>query len=179
MCITIPINLRKIIGGETLRNFSDTITIGVNPTHKEDMTLEDFIMEIKGSIKERLDRDTLILRINASVTKVENSALKILPRFIKLQIFKKLYYQYHGPSLTSLSNLGLVKYPSEIDEYVDSEYVVPFRIRKMQESFCCMSTSEKCIISAIEGSKELFIVDKVIEILKQNGFNIELQRCEK
>lgn len=42
-----------------------------------------------------------------------------------------------------------------------------------------MSTSEKCIISAIEGSKELFIVDKVIEILKQNGFNIELQRCEK
>ena len=143
------------------------------------MTLEDFIMEIKGSIKERLDRDTLILRINASVTKVENSALKILPRFIKLQIFKKLYYQYHGPSLTSLSNLGLVKYPSEIDEYVDSEYVVPFRIRKMQESFCCMSTSEKCIISAIEGSKELFIVDKVIEILKQNGFNIELQRCEK
>lgn len=99
MCITIPINLRKIIGGETLRNFSDTITIGVNPTHKEDMTLEDFIMEIKGSIKERLDRDTLILRINASVTKVENSALKILPRFIKLQIFKKLYYQYHGPSV--------------------------------------------------------------------------------
>ena len=179
MCITIPINLRNIIGGETLRNFSDTITIGIKPPQKDEVTLDDFIKMLNGTIKERLNPHMVISRVNASVTKVENSMLRFLPRFIKLHIFKKLYYEYHGSSLTSFSNLGIVKYPNEIEGYIESEYVFPYRIRKKQESFCCMSTSDKCIISAIEGSKELLVVDKIVEILKENRFNIEVDCYEK
>lgn len=179
MCINIPISLRGLVGSKTMRNFSDTITIGLIPSMGRGASFSEFVSSLKGSITLRTDKKALMQRINKSIMEIQNPLFNKLPRFIKLYFFKKKYYCYHGSSVSSFSNIGLIDYPKEMAEHIELQYVAPIKIRQNQVAFCCMSTYNKCVITASQGNFKMEVVDKIIETLKLNGLDVDVWCVEE
>lgn len=166
MCINIPFDLRGVIGNHTLRNSSDTITIGLIPYSSQGATFENFISSIRGQIKRRTEKGVLKQRIKQSILITQNPFFRCLPQSLKLSVYIKYYYRLHGSSVTSFSNLGFVKYPKELCKHIKSEYVAAVtNMRQGQVAFYCMSIEDECVLTASHGSKEENIINRIINLL--------------
>ena len=170
MCINIPIDLRNITGVTTLRNSSDTITIGVKLVSDEAENFYEILELVKGQIKKRTQPELIKKRIEEGILFTKNPLFNILPQCLKLPIFVKRYYQLHGKSVSSISNMGLVKLPNEISNHVKACYVTALtNMKKEQVAFYCMSTSQTCVVSASFGCEEHKVIDCFTSVLNEIG----------
>lgn len=174
MCINIPFDLRVVMGNQTLRNSSDTITIGLIPSSSQGASFLEFISSIRGQIKRRTEKGVLMQRIKRSVLITQNPFFKSLPQSLKLLAYIKHYYRLHGSSVTSFSNLGLVKYPKEVCGHIKSEYVAAVtNVRRGQVAFYCMSTEDKCVLTASHGSKDMDVINRLKKLLDSDDLEYE------
>lgn len=174
MCINIPFDLRGVIGNHTLRNSSDTITIGVIPSSSQGATFLEFISSVSGQIKRRTEKGILKQRIKRSILITRNPFFKCLPQSLKLSVYIKYYYRLHGSSVTSFSNLGLVKYPKEVCKHIKSEYVAAVtNVRQGQVAFYCMSTEDECVLTASHGSKDVNVINRIKKLLDLDDLKYE------
>lgn len=174
MCINIPIDLRILSGNQTLRNSSDTITIGLIPSSIQGALFSEFISSVRGQIKRRTEKRVLIQKIKKSILITQNLLFKCLPQSMKLPVFVKYYYRLHGGSVTSFSNLGLVKYPKEVTGHIKSEYVAAVtNMRQEQVAFYCMSTKDKCVLTASHGSEKMAVINRILKLLDESNLEYE------
>lgn len=117
--ILLPVDLRKIYGSKTLRNFSLYITPGIDPR----MGKWEF-SEVCKSIHHQMGFGITKKEMTARMTKNVNSEkafiLRIMPLFIK-NIAMKMVYNAVGEKKACLdmSNLGIVKLPEIMNDYVE------------------------------------------------------------
>lgn len=176
LCINIPIDLRYVTGNQSIRNSSDTITIGLIPSSGCGATFNEFVTSLRGQIKKRTEKKVLMQRIKKSILITQNPIFKCLPQSLKLPIYTKNYYRLHGSSVTSFSNMGMVVYPDELCGYIKTEYVAALtNIREGQVSFYCMSTNNECVLTASHGSKETPIIDRIKNLLEHDDINYKLK----
>lgn len=117
--ILLPVDLRKIYGSKTLRNFSLYITPGIDPR----MGKWEF-SEVCKSVYHQMGFGITKKEMTARMTKNVNSekafVLRIMPLFIK-NIAMKMVYNAVGEKKACLdiSNLGIVELPDIMENYVD------------------------------------------------------------
>ncbi len=117
--ILLPVDLRKIYGSKTLRNFSLYITPGIDPR----MGKWEF-SEVCKSIHHQMGFGITKKEMTARMTKNVNSekafVLRIMPLFIK-NIAMKMVYNAVGEKKACLdmSNLGIVNVPEVMKDYVE------------------------------------------------------------
>ena len=123
--IVLPVNMRKYLDSETLRNFSLYIYLVQQVKDKEDITLTDFLDSIKNCYQEQLNIDNLKSTLYANMEIEKNTFLKFCPLFLKLIAVKLGYSSIAGGLQTiSFSNLGVLKGIDCFKEYVeDIEFV--------------------------------------------------------
>ena len=123
--IVLPVNMRKYLDSETLRNFSLYIYLVQQVKDKEDITLTDFLDSIKNCYQEQLNIDNLKSTLYANMEIEKNTFLKFCPLFLKLIAVKLGYNSIAGGLQTiSFSNLGVLKGIDCFKEYVeDIEFV--------------------------------------------------------
>lgn len=114
--IQIPVNMRKFYPSETLRNFAMYCSIRLKP---EDVTTPEEIMpEVARQLKENASEEEMTKMMRATVKLV--TSLKYIPLFIKKPIAGAVY-GFLGDKVLSntLSNLGVVSLPDEMEPYVE------------------------------------------------------------
>ena len=117
--ILLPVDLRRIYGSKTLRNFSLYITPGIDPRMGE----WEFA-EVCKSIHHQMGFGITKKEMTARMTKNVNSEtafiLRIMPLFVK-NIAMKMVYNAVGEKKACLdmSNLGIVNLPDVMKEYVE------------------------------------------------------------
>ncbi len=116
--VNVPVDLRRVFGGRTLRNYSAYVNLGVDVTNGY-RTFDEILKEV--SLQKNLYTlpSTLEPKIAANVGLERNVGVRCIPRFIKkpvIDIINKL----HGDRFCSqtLSNIGNVKLPAEMQPYV-------------------------------------------------------------
>ena len=116
--VSIPVNLRKIFGCRTLRNFANYATVGLD-TRLGEYTFEEAAQVVHHQLKLGTDKHVLAARVASNVGIEKNILLRMVPRVIKKPIMS-MAYRMEGDmkNTTSLSNLGLVKLPRELDAHV-------------------------------------------------------------
>ena len=116
--VSVPINLRPIYDKRTLRNFSSYINVGIMPRTKK-YSLEEIIDSVKEQMKELVDKEKIDVKVTANVELARNFFIKRVPNFIKKKIMG-IIGNKKGDKLitTTFSNLGLVKVPEEMEEYI-------------------------------------------------------------
>lgn len=116
--ITIPVNLRRLFGSATLRNFALTINPGVDP-----MLGHYTLRELCGIYTRQLALETtpklMAARIAANVQPQQLFLLKMAPLCLKNLAMRMVYADVgERKGCLNISNLGNVKLPAAMQPYV-------------------------------------------------------------
>lgn len=166
----VPVNLRPYFDEISLRNFSLYIKATFNSN--KDYTFDEMIDLTKNYFKEQLNKDKLHKRLNSLVSLERNIFVRFIPLFLKNFIFK-IGYNMLGDSIitSSLSNLGLVKLPKEMEEFVsDIEFIgdsngITTNVLSYKNNLNIVFTSTL---------KDISVIRKFIEILKEENLEITI-----
>jgi NRPS condensation-like uncharacterized protein len=116
--VLIPVDLRKIYGSSTLRNFSLYITPGIDPRQGE-WSFDEICRSIYYQMGLGITKKEMTARMTKNVNSEQAFILRIMPLFIK-NIAMKMVYNAVGEKKACLdiSNLGVVHLPDVMKKYV-------------------------------------------------------------
>ncbi len=123
--ITVPVNLRRLYGSETLRNFALALNPGIDPKLGP-FTLDNLCSSISAQLSAETMPQMMAARIAANVIPQRRTILKITPLFIK-NLFLRAVYAHVGETkgCLNVSNLGVVKLPESMRPYVERlEFII-------------------------------------------------------
>ena len=117
--ITVPVNLRKLFGCKTLRNFANYANVGID-TRLGEYSFEEAARTVHHQLKLGSDPKVLAAKVASNVNIEKSLFMRLVPLFIKDPVMS-IAYRVEGDrkSTTCLSNLGLVKLPEEMEAHVE------------------------------------------------------------
>jgi NRPS condensation-like uncharacterized protein len=116
--IQVPVDLRRFHTTNTLRNFSAFVIPSIDPTHG-DYNFEEIIKSVHHFIRFEASKKLLRSQVAANLKSEKKLIVRIMPLFIKNYLIN-LVYKFVGPSsfTTTISNLGLIDIPKEMEDHV-------------------------------------------------------------
>ncbi len=119
VAVEIPVNMRKYYPIKSMRNFSLFVIPSVDP--REVHSLEDIVAKVKEFMQEHLTHEHLLSMVKDNCSIAKNKLIKHVPVWIKHYIISYLSntsgkMQFSG----TISNLGLIRLPSEMEELVEN-----------------------------------------------------------
>lgn len=173
--ILIPVDLRRIYGSESLRNFVLYITPGVNPKLGT-FTLEEIIQAIHHQMGVELTDKQMKMKIAKNVADELNPVLRVTPLFLK-NIAMKLAYNAIGEtkSCITLSNLGAMKLPDEMIPYVQRMDFV-LGTQATRPNICgVLSYGDKMVINFTRNIKEATLERIFFTKLRSMGLHVTVE----
>lgn len=116
--VTIPVNLRRVLGGETLRNFSLTVNVGVDPWLGS-YTLQELCRAVQSQLDSQVTPQQMAARVAANVQPSRQLITRMMPLPVK-NLVLRLVYRRVGESkgTINISNLGRTALPDAMVPYV-------------------------------------------------------------
>ncbi|MGI6608507.1 MAG: hypothetical protein ACOX1F_05980 [Erysipelotrichaceae bacterium] len=116
--VTIPVNLRKLFGSKTVRNFVLPVNVGVNPK-KGDYSLKELCISVSSQFSYEITPQNMASRIAANVNPQKNIILQAAPLPIKRLVLGFVYHKSGVlTSCLNISNLGVITLPKEMDPFI-------------------------------------------------------------
>ncbi len=116
--ITVPVDLRRLFGMDTLRNFSLTVNVGFDPK-TGDYSLEELCSQISHQLALEAVPQKMAGRIAANVKPQRNVFIRVMPLFIKNVVMRGVYASVgEKKGCLNISNLGPVRLPAEMEKHV-------------------------------------------------------------
>ncbi len=166
--ITIPVNMRKLFGSRTLRNFVLTLNLGVDP-RTGPYTLDELIVNITHQLALKATKQNMAAEIASNVSLQKNPFIRVVPIDLK-HIFMKMGYSSFGEQLgcINISNLGVVGCPDQLKEYIDRiEFIIG--TQRTYPNNCSVSTfNGKTFINLIRNTRsselERLFITKLVDL---------------
>ena len=116
--VTVPVNLRRLYGSRTLRNFVLTLNPGVDP-RMGDYTLAELCKRMVAQLAAEATPQQMAGRIAANVTPQQVPLIRAVPLMLKFPVMR-LIYSIRGESkgCLNVSNLGAVRLPGVMEPWV-------------------------------------------------------------
>ncbi len=173
--ILIPVNLRNFFESSTLRNFVLYVTPGINPRMGE-YTFEEIVKAVHHQMGNELTKKNLNTKITSNVKAEKNPILKVMPLFIKNWAMKTAYNLFgEKKSSITLSNLGAVKLPAEMREYVE-RFDFILGVQATTPCTCgVLSYNDKLYINFIRNIEEPTLEQKFFTCLKKLGITTKIE----
>ncbi len=116
--VTVPVDLRRVFGADTLRNFSLVLNVGVDP-RLADYSLEELCREYRFQTGLEVTPEKMAARIAANVLPARNRLLRLAPLFVKNIAMRGVYRRYgERKGCVNISNLGRIELPEIMQPYV-------------------------------------------------------------
>ena len=117
--IHIPVNLRNLFPSKTLRNFFLYVRSVIDPALGE-YTFDEVCTTIYRQMSLEITDKNMAAMIASNVSSEKQMILRITPLFIKNAVMKIIYLSAgEKKSSLSLSNLGVITVPKELERYID------------------------------------------------------------
>lgn len=173
--VQIPVNLRQLYGGETMRNFVAVANIGVDP-RLGDYTLEELVQIVHYQMKLTITEKNMRAIFTPNVNDEANPFLKVVPLGLKTLIMRMVFDSIgERVSCLSLSNLGQVQLPEAMAPFVTQvEFVLGAQA----------SSPYNCSVASWQGQTCINIVRNTLEPrleriffpkLVRQGFHVKLE----
>jgi NRPS condensation-like uncharacterized protein len=173
--ITIPVNLRRTFGMDTMRNFTLAVNIGFDPalgeyTHEQVCALMGHLLAAE-TIPQRMAG-----RVAKNVDLQKMMVLRLVPLAIK-RICMRAVYALSGESkgCLNISNMGVVKLPDAMAEHVERfDFVIG--VQYTYPNNCSVVTyGGKTYISMIRGIRETELERLFFSRLVELGIPVEIE----
>ena len=177
--VQIPVNLRRLYGGDTMRNFVAVANIGVDP-RLGDYTFEELVQIVHHQMQLTITEKNMRAIFTPNVNDERNRLLKIVPLGLK-NVVMRMVFDAVGESVASLSlsNLGNVRLPEAMAPYVRRvEFVLG---AQATAPYNCSVTSwqGKTYISIVRNSVEPRLERLFFTALVQQGFHVKIESNDR
>ena len=177
--VLIPVDLRRIYKRRTLRNFALYTSPGVDP-RLGDYTFDELCQIVYHRMSLEITEKNMSARIYTNVKDEENMLLKLTPLFLK-NLVMKLVFMLVGEkkSTLSISNLGLVKLPDPMNDYVDRlDFILSVQSTAPYNA-SIISYNDSLNISFIRNIKEARLEKALYEVLKDCGIHVKVESNQR
>lgn len=117
--ILLPVNLRKLFGSTTLRNFALYITPGIDP-RLGSYSFEEVLAAIHHQMGTMATSKQMAAKIATNVQTERSFLVRVIPLFLKNLVMKAVFYLVgERKSCITLSNLGVVRLPEKMCDMVE------------------------------------------------------------
>ena len=173
--ILVPVNLRKIFGSTTLRNFALYVTPGIDPK-LGDYSFEEIVKSVHHQMGYEITAKNLAAKIAANVGAERSLKLKIMPLFIK-NFAMKLIFNLFGERKSSItiSNLGVVDIPDEMKPYVTRFDFILGEQALCTDACSALSYNGKLYISFLRTVRESEVEREFFCFLRSLGIKIKVE----
>nr|AHF24011.1 alcohol acetyltransferase [uncultured bacterium Contig1756] len=173
--ITVPVNLRRTFGMNTLRNFTLAVNIGYDPrlgtyTHEQICALMGHQLAAE-TIPQRMAG-----RVAKNVNLQKNLLLRLTPLPLKTLCMRTVYaLSGENKGCLNLSNMGVVRVPAAMEPLVERfEFIIG--VQYTYPNNCSVVTyGGKTYISMIRGIRESELERLVFSRLVELGIPVEIE----
>lgn len=173
--VTIPVDLRRLYGSKTLRNFSLVINVGVNPRYGS-YTFEQLCQSIYHQLRFLATPQNMAGMIAANVQPQQVIALRLAPVVLKNLVMDGVYRRSgeKGGSL-NISNITNVPLPEIMREYVDRMEFIIGPQRSYPNNCSVLSYGGKTCINMIRSIRESELERRFFSRLVELGVPVEIE----
>ena len=170
--ILVPVNLRNLYPSKTLRNFVLFTTPGVDPRYGE-YTFEEICKIVYHQMSLEVTPKKTSARIATNVGNENNRILKIAPLFLKNMIMKLAFNAVGEKKSTfTLSNMGVVKMPPELEEHVTRVDVLLGVQSKAPYNSAVVTYGGKTYLNIIRNIKDSILERELYQTFKELGIKV-------
>jgi hypothetical protein len=172
---TVPVNLRKLFGCKTLRNFANYANVGLD-TRLGEYGFEEAARIIHHQLKLGTDPHLLAAKIASNVNIEKNVFMRLVPLFIKDPIMS-IAYRIEGDrkSTTCLSNLGRITLPAEMEAHVARFDFMLGSLIENPVASAAVSYGGKLIINFTRTIRESFLERAFFTRLVKMGVHVKIE----
>lgn len=177
--ITIPVDLRRLFGSETLRNFSLTLDAGVDP-RLGSYTLPELCRQMDHQIRAQAVPQAMAGRIAENVNPQRNPLLRVTPLCLKTPVMRMVYAaRGEKGGCINISNLGAVTLPDAMAPFVRRlEFIVGVQLT-YPNNCAVVSCGGKTYISMIRSIRESEIERRFFSRLVALGIPIDIESNQR
>lgn len=173
--ITLPVDLRRLYGSRTLRNFALVLNLGVDPRFG-DYTLEELCRNISHQLAAEATPQHMAGMIAANVQPQQQLLLRLAPVGIK-NLVMRLIYRHTGESggCINISNLGRICLPEEMAPYTERlEFIIGPQI-SYPNNCSVLSYGGKTCINMIRSIRESELERRFFAGLVELGIPVDIE----
>ena len=177
--ITIPLNLRRLYGSHTLRNFVLPLNPGVDP-RLGSYTLEELCSAISAQLVAEGTPQQMAGRIAANVQPQQHPVLKIAPLFIKILAMRAVYSSIgERKGCLNVSNLGKQTLPAQMLPYVRRlEFIIG--VQSTYPNNCSVATlGDVTCINMIRNIRESELERRFFSRLVELGLAVDIEANQR
>ena len=173
--ITIPVDLRRLYGSSTLRNFSLVLNLGVDPRYG-DYTLEELCKNIYHQICASATPQNMAGKIAANVQPQKMVFLRLAPLFIKNMVMDAVY-RSSGESggCLNISNITNLPMPNIMMNYIERMEFIIGPQRSYPNNCSVMSFGGKTYINMIRNIRQSELERRFFSRLVELGIAVEIE----
>ena len=173
--VLIPINLRNIFPSNTLRNFAMYTVPELNP-RLGDYSLKEICEIIKGKMLLEFNAKHMSRVIATNVNDEKNPIVRLIPLPIKNLVMKAIFDSVgERKSCLSFSNIGKVKFPSVMDQYIE-RFDFVLGVQAQAPYNCGMASYKNTLyINFIRNIKEPELERHFYKVLHELNISIEVE----
>lgn len=173
--VQIPVNLRRLFGGETMRNFVAVANIGVDP-RLGDYTFEELVKIVYHQMQLSITPKNMSAIFTPNVNDERNPFLKVVPLGLKNLVMRMVFDSIgENVSCLSLSNLGQVKLPEEMAPYVERVEFVLGPQASSPYNASCTSWNGNTYFNIVRNSVEPKLERAFFTGLVKMGFHVKIE----
>ncbi len=117
--VQIPVDLRRLYGGDTMRNFVAVANVGVDP-RLGDYELSELVQIVHHQMQLAITPKNMAAIFSPNVRDELNPFLKVVPLFLKNPIMRLVFDRVgENVSCMTLSNLGKVRVPAAMEPFIE------------------------------------------------------------
>ncbi len=173
--ITVPVNLRRLYGLDTMRNFALAVNIGFDPRLGQ-YSHEEVCRLMHHQLAAETTPQRMAGRITTNVALQRSMPLRLVPLPVK-RICMRIVYAVSGESkgCLNLSNMGQVTVPDAMAPYIERfEFVIGVQY-SYPNNCSVVSWNGKTYISMIRGIRESELERLFFSRLVELGIPVEVE----
>lgn len=177
--VQIPVNLRRLYGGETMRNFVAVANVGVDP-RMGDYTLAELAQIVHHQMQLAITAKNMSAIFTPNVNSERNPLIKIIPLCVK-NLILRIVFDRVGESVATvcLSNLGEVTLPEEMAPYVRRVELVLGSQASAPYNVSVTSWQGRTFVNVVRNTRRARLEEQLFTQLVRLGCRVSVESNEK
>ena len=173
--VQLPVNLRTLFPSSSLRNFALYTTPQISPRLGE-YGFEEICQVVKHWMGLDITPRKMGMKIAANVNSERMLAVKLMPLFLKNIVMKAIYHAVgERKACLCLSNLGVVKLPAEMTEYVERMDFI-LGVQATAPYNCgVLSYGDKLYVNFIRNTREPQLEEAFFRVMRELGLEVTVR----
>lgn len=173
--VQLPVNLRTLFPSSSLRNFALYTTPQISPRLGE-YGFEEICQVVKHWMGLDITPRQMGMKIAANVNSERMLAVKLMPLFLKNIVMKAIYHAVgERKACLCLSNLGVVKLPAEMTEYVERMDFI-LGVQATAPYNCgVLSYGDKLYVNFIRNTREPQLEEAFFRVMRELGLEVTVR----